>query len=116
MFALFIAWVAFKVIQDTTAYRSTAQTPWATPLIIPQGVWYAGLVIFALVACGLAWRATQLLLRGDIATLNRDFNPKSAKEELKEELDDLKRAPGLRRSDTMNIALIGFAFLCHARP
>lgn len=89
-FALFIAWVAFKVIQDTMAYRSTAQTPWATPLIIPQGVWYAGLVIFALVACALAWRATRLLLRGDIDALNRDFNPKSAKEELKEELDDLK--------------------------
>lgn len=88
--ALFIAWVAFKVIQDTMAYRSTAQTPWATPLIIPQGVWYAGLVIFALVACALAWRATRLLLRGDIATLNSDFHPKSAKEELKEELDDLK--------------------------
>ncbi|PLC01451.1 hypothetical protein CY658_31450 [Variovorax sp. RO1] len=90
VFALFIAWVAFKVIQDTTAYRSTAQTPWATPLIIPQGVWYAGLVIFALVACALAWRATRLLASGDIRTLNSDFHPKSAKEELKEELDDLK--------------------------
>jgi TRAP-type C4-dicarboxylate transport system permease small subunit len=87
---MFIAWVAFKVIGDTRQYGSTAQTPWATPLIIPQGVWYVGLVIFALVACGLAWRATRLLLRGDIAALNRDFNPKSAKEELKEELDDLK--------------------------
>jgi TRAP-type C4-dicarboxylate transport system permease small subunit len=88
--AVFVAWAAFKVIQDTMAYRSTAQTPWATPLIIPQGVWYVGLVIFALVACGLAWRATRLLLRGDIATLNSDFHPKSAKEELKEELDDLE--------------------------
>jgi len=87
--AVFIGWVAFKVIGDTMAYRSTAQTPWATPLIIPQGVWYAGLVIFALVACGLALRATQLLLRGNIAALNTDFHPKSAKEELKEELDDL---------------------------
>ncbi|WP_249938055.1 TRAP transporter small permease subunit [Variovorax sp. 3P27G3] len=90
VFALFIVWVAFKVIQDTTAYRSTAQTPWATPLIIPQGVWYAGLVIFALVACALAWRATRLLLNGDTPRLNSDFQPKSAKEELKEELDDLK--------------------------
>ncbi len=88
-FALFIAWVAFKVIGDTMAYRSTAQTPWATPLIIPQSVWYAGLVIFALVACGFALRATRLLLAGDIARLNSDFHPKSAKEELKEELDDL---------------------------
>ncbi len=95
-FAVFIAWVAFKVLGDTLAYRSTAQTPWATPLIIPQGVWYAGLVIFALVACGFALRATRLLFGGDIAALNADFHPKSAKEELKEELDDLRARTGDR--------------------
>jgi TRAP-type C4-dicarboxylate transport system permease small subunit len=88
-FGVFIAWLAFKVLGDTLQYRSTAQTPWATPLIIPQSVWYGGLVVFALVACGYALRATRLLLAGKIATLNRDFHPKSAKEELKEELDDL---------------------------
>jgi TRAP-type C4-dicarboxylate transport system permease small subunit len=88
-FGLFIAWVAFKVIGDTMQYGSTAQTPWATPLIIPQSVWYAGLAIFALVATGYAIRATVLLATGRIATLNSDFHPKSAKEELKEELDDL---------------------------
>lgn len=85
----FIAWVAFKVITDTLQYGSTAQTPWATPLIWPQSVWFAGLVIFALVAFGFAVRATRLLLAGQIDTLNHDFHPKSAKEELKEELDDL---------------------------
>jgi len=89
LFGLFIAWVAFKVIGDTMQYRSTAQTPWATPLIIPQGVWYAGLAIFALVATGYAARATALLASGRFDTLNADFHPKSAKEELKEELDDL---------------------------
>jgi TRAP-type C4-dicarboxylate transport system permease small subunit len=86
---LFIAWVAWKVIGDTRQYGSTAQTPWATPLIIPQGVWYAGLVIFALVATGYALRATLLLFSGRIDELNHDFHPKSAKEELKEELEDL---------------------------
>lgn len=85
----FIAWVAFKVVSDTLEYGSTAQTPWATPLIWPQSVWFAGLVVFALVALGFAWRATRLLLSGQIDTLNHDFHPKSAKEELKEELDDL---------------------------
>jgi TRAP-type C4-dicarboxylate transport system permease small subunit len=98
-FAVFIGWVAFKVIGDTMAYRSTAQTPWATPLIWPQGVWYAGLVVFALVASGYAVRATWLLARGRIDTLNRDFHPKSAKEELKEELVDLAQrqaAPGVQ--------------------
>jgi len=88
-FGVFVAWVATKVITDTLQYGSTAQTPWATPLIWPQSVWYAGLVIFALVATGYALRATLLLARGRITTLNTDFHPKSAKEELKEELDDL---------------------------
>jgi TRAP-type C4-dicarboxylate transport system permease small subunit len=89
VFGIFVAWVATKVITDTMAYGSTAQTPWATPLIFPQSVWYAGLVIFALVATGYALRATGLLATRRIDTLNHDFHPKSAKEELKEELDDL---------------------------
>jgi TRAP-type C4-dicarboxylate transport system permease small subunit len=88
-FGIFIAWIAFKVLGDTLQYGSTAQTPWATPLIWPQGVWYAGIVIFALVSFGFAARATLLLLSGRIDMLNHDFHPKSAKEELKEELDDL---------------------------
>jgi TRAP-type C4-dicarboxylate transport system permease small subunit len=88
-FAAFIVWVAFKVIADTMQYHSTAQTPWATPLIWPQGIWYAGLVTFAIVACIYAVRGSVLLFGGRIDTLNRDFHPKSAKEELKEELDDL---------------------------
>lgn len=89
VFGAFIAWLAYRVIGDTLQYGSTAQTPWATPLIWPQGVWNAGLVIFALVAAGYAARATWLLASGRIDTLNHDFHPKSAKEELKEELEDL---------------------------
>lgn len=89
LFGAFIAWIAFKVIGDTLQYGSTAQTPWATPLIWPQSVWYAGLVVFALVACGYAVHATRLLLGGHIDELNHAFQPKSAKDELKEELDDL---------------------------
>ena len=94
VFGAFIAWIAFKVISDTLQYGSTAQTPWATPLIWPQGVWYAGLVTFALVAAGYAARATLLLVTNRIDTLNHDFHPKSAKEELKEELEDLAQRQG----------------------
>lgn len=86
---VFIAWIAFKVLADTLQYGSTAQTPWATPLIYPQSVWYVGLAVFALVACGYALRASILLFGGRVDRLNHEFQPKSAKEELKEELDDL---------------------------
>ena len=88
-FAIFMAWVAQKVIVDTMAYGSTAQTPWATPLVYPQGIWLAGLTIFALIALGFAIRATKLLLTGQIVELNEDYQPKSAKEELQEELADI---------------------------
>jgi TRAP-type C4-dicarboxylate transport system permease small subunit len=84
---LFVA-VSWRVISESLAYRSTAQTPWATPLIYPQGLWYAGLVLFMLVAVGFAARATYLLANRRIDELNHEFHPKSVKEELKEELDD----------------------------
>lgn len=94
-FAVFLCWVAIQVLLDSVTYGSTAQTPWATPLIYPQSLWYAGLVIFAIVSsCFAAW-ATYLLLTGKQRDLIHEFQPKSAKEELKEELDDLAQRSNL---------------------
>jgi TRAP-type C4-dicarboxylate transport system permease small subunit len=90
---LFVA-VSFRVLAESLEYRSTAQTPWATPLIYPQALWYAGLVIFALFAVGYAARASSLLFTRRIDELNEEFHPKSAKEELKEELEDLEQRRG----------------------
>src|SRR5437773_4886474 len=90
LFAVVIALVSIKVLRETVEYGSTAQTPWATPLIYPQSLWYAGFVLFMLVAIGYAARATYLLFKGRIDELNVEFHPKSAKEELKEELEDLE--------------------------
>jgi TRAP-type C4-dicarboxylate transport system permease small subunit len=89
-FALLMAWLAWYVIQDSRAYQSVAQTPWATPLVYPQSAWLFGLVAFALVALASALRATALLLKGDAAALHRDYGPRSTKEEVDEELEDLK--------------------------
>lgn len=91
LFSLVLAWASFGVIRDTFAYNSTAPTPWATPLKYPQSVWYAGIVAFAIVAILLAGRATHLLLQGRLAELASDFEPKAAREELQEELEDARR-------------------------
>jgi hypothetical protein len=80
--------VSWRVISESLEYRSTAQTPWATPLIWPQSLWYAGLVLFMVVAVGFAARATYLLAKKRIDELNAEFHPKSTKEELKEELEN----------------------------
>jgi TRAP-type C4-dicarboxylate transport system permease small subunit len=87
--AVFLCWVAWYVIQDTIAYGSTAQTPWATPLVYPQGAWFVGLSLFALTAAFGAIRATYFLLTGQQAVLLKDFQPRSVKEEVQEEVNDL---------------------------
>ncbi|WP_418319994.1 TRAP transporter small permease subunit [Piscinibacter sakaiensis] len=89
-FSGLLAWLAWYVIQDTRSYQSVSQTPWATPLQYPQSAWLAGLMMFALVAAGYALRASWLLLRGDSATLNDEFGPRTTKQEVDEEVQDLK--------------------------
>lgn len=93
-FGIFICWLAFQVLVDTFDYGSTAPTPWATPLAYPQSLWLAGLIAFALVASGYALQAIRHFLNGRTDRLLTDFSPKSAKEELKEELDDLALRQG----------------------
>lgn len=84
-----LLWAGFIVVRDTLAYGSTAPTPWMTPQIYPQSVWYGSLAIFSLLAIFLAIRATVYLLSGQIDRLNTDFHPKGAMEELKEEMRDV---------------------------
>lgn len=93
-FAGLVAWLAWFVIQDSAAYKSVSQTPWATPLVLPQSVWLAGLVVFALVAAAYALRASWLLVQGRAVMLNREFGPRSTKDEVDEELQDLKARSG----------------------
>lgn len=93
-FAGLLAWLAWYVIQDTRSYQSVSQTPWATPLQYPQSAWLAGLMMFALVAAAFALRASWLLLRGDSAALNDEFGPRTTRQEVEEEVEDLKARSG----------------------
>ena len=86
-----LAYVCFTILKDSYAYNSTAPTPWATPMIYPQSLWYAGILIFAFVSAAMALHATYLLLTGNAKALNRTYGPKEAAEEVKEELEDLAR-------------------------
>jgi TRAP-type C4-dicarboxylate transport system permease small subunit len=86
-----LAWVCFTILWDSLEYHSTAPTPWATPLVYPQSLWYAGIAIFAVVAAAMALHATYLLVTGNGTTLNRLYGPKEAVEEVKDELEDIAR-------------------------
>ncbi|WMC11814.1 TRAP transporter small permease [Oceanimonas pelagia] len=104
---LFMVWVCLNVVLETLDYGSTSQTPWATPLIYPQSVWMAGLVVFALVALGYGLRATWLLASGRVNMLNSEFNPKGVSEELKEELADFAQRQQQQEQNTAAPKLAG---------
>lgn len=87
--ALLLAYVGWLVLDETIEFQSNAPTPWATPLIYPQGAWYATLVVFALATLGAAIRATWLLLSGRREQMLAEYGAKSAQEELDAELQDL---------------------------
>ncbi len=88
--ALLLLAMAFYSLRDSIALNSTAQTPWATPIKYPQMVWFACLGLFAAVASGYGIRVLWMAFSGRGDALVRDYSPRGAKEELKEELDDAK--------------------------
>ncbi|MEJ8473822.1 TRAP transporter small permease subunit [Roseibium algae] len=79
----------YAVVRDTIDYGSTAATPWATPLIYPQSLWYCALAIFFITCVCLLVSSALALAGGEYDRVNADFGPKGAMEELNDELDDL---------------------------
>ena len=69
--AAVVAWRAWAVLAKSLERGSRANTPLETPLWIPQTLWWAGLLWFAIVACACLALAAALLARGDRAGLER---------------------------------------------
>jgi TRAP-type C4-dicarboxylate transport system permease small subunit len=82
-----MAWFAYD---ESAALGATAQTPWATPLEYPQALWMAALLPL-LIVCGIeVVQILTLLAKGRWRSIDRNYGPRSASEELEEELQDLK--------------------------
>jgi TRAP-type C4-dicarboxylate transport system permease small subunit len=82
-----MAWFAYD---ESAALGATAQTPWATPLKYPQALWVAALVPFLVVCAIEALRIVLLLVKGDTREVDRSYGPRTAQDELDDELEDMK--------------------------
>jgi TRAP-type C4-dicarboxylate transport system permease small subunit len=82
-----MAWFA---LSDSILFRATAQTPWATPLRIPQGVWVAALAVFLAVALLQLLRIGLLAACGRFDTIDRSYSPRGSRDELEDELADIR--------------------------
>jgi TRAP-type C4-dicarboxylate transport system permease small subunit len=91
LLALLLVYAGWFTVQETIEFRSTAPTPWATPLIWPQSLWLAALIVFALFALGALAHAFRLAAARRWRELDRVYGPKGTEEEIREELADLER-------------------------
>lgn len=87
--AVFLCWQGFASLQESIEFDSHASTPLQTPLWLPQGIWVAGLGLFALTALVYAIRGVYLLLIGNDKAVNTLLGPRTTDDELNEALEDL---------------------------
>ncbi len=87
-FSAFMLWRAVETLKETLEFGSLASTPLQTPLWIPQSLWVIGLGVFSVLTVLLAGRAVKLLVTGQLATLDREYGPRSTDDELDEARQD----------------------------
>ena len=85
--AFLCLWRGSQVVRESIDLKATASTPLATPMWLPQSIWLAGYVLFAVVAAWAAWDALRLFFRGDLGRVNDRFGPQTLDEEIEAETE-----------------------------
>jgi TRAP-type C4-dicarboxylate transport system permease small subunit len=76
---------AYEVLATSWVQNSTANTPLATPLWIPQGLWLVGLLWMSVVLIFMLVRSSIALVKGDLATVRKIAGIKFSIDEAREE-------------------------------
>jgi TRAP-type C4-dicarboxylate transport system permease small subunit len=85
VFMVYLTYYASEVVQTSWAQKSAANTPLATPLWIPQGLWLLGLGWMCITVALMLARASAALVTGDIELVRSICGVRSAQEEADEE-------------------------------
>jgi TRAP-type C4-dicarboxylate transport system permease small subunit len=93
VFALFLAWVAVAMVEESQLFHATDNSAMAIPLVLPQGLWALGIVVFAALVLVLSLEILLLLLRNDGAAIDRLLGPRTFHDETAETLEAIGLAP-----------------------
>jgi TRAP-type C4-dicarboxylate transport system permease small subunit len=91
VFLVFLTFHAYSVAETSFVRNAAANTPLATPLWIPQGLWVAGLVWMCVVLALMLIRASVAMVTGDLATVKALCGVISAREEAEEGVKEGER-------------------------
>ncbi|WP_305074940.1 TRAP transporter small permease subunit [Propionivibrio sp.] len=87
VFMVYLTYYASFVVDTSWTQNSAANTPLATPLWIPQGLWFLGLAWMCMVLSLMLVRASVALVTGDITALKDLCGVRSVEEEAQEEAE-----------------------------
>jgi TRAP-type C4-dicarboxylate transport system permease small subunit len=90
LMAIFALLKGVPVLLESIEFKSHSTSPLQTPMWIPQGIWIAGLALFAIVASALAIHALILLAKRDFAHITLFYGPPSLDEEIDREVSLLE--------------------------
>jgi TRAP-type mannitol/chloroaromatic compound transport system permease small subunit len=91
------AWFAWDTVETSWSLGARENTSLGTPLLIPQGLWFAGLVWFALVCVEQLALVARALLRGDRAAAAAIVTTPDVGDEIEEALDAVEAQPVIPR-------------------
>jgi TRAP-type C4-dicarboxylate transport system permease small subunit len=91
--AAFSVWHGWHVLDESLLFDARAPTPLQTPLWIPQGLWLAGLGVFAGVTGSMALHAL-ILLATDRERLNALYGPLALEGQIAVETQGTLRSDG----------------------
>lgn len=89
-FFAMIAWHGWGVVEQSWIAGSRSQSALETPTVIPQAIWFVGLIVFIVSGALLFLRTLTTALRGDLEGAVRLAGTRSAEEEVEDEIRDLK--------------------------
>jgi len=90
LYMLMLSYFAFWVLHTSIVRSSVANTPLATPLWIPQGLWFAGIVGFTLTTLMILTGTLYHLMTGDHRKAEKLSGASTLKEEIEEESRPVK--------------------------
>ena len=88
-FLTFVTFYAWKVLEQSIESETRSISALGAPLAIPQAVWFAGFVVFLLVASIYLLRAMIAFARGDLRRIRELLSARSVVEELEFEKESL---------------------------
>src|ERR1041384_7134060 len=88
-FLAFVTFYAWKVLEQSVESNTHSISALGAPLAIPQAVWFAGFVVFLLVAGLYLLRAMLAFAKGDLRRVRELLGARSVEEEMEFERESL---------------------------